>query len=82
MQNARHRYWLTWYLKPKIGEMFTALVFENRANRTRLCVTDFMLEKELYNLPGEAIPGRDVILRLTKANPREEVIGFEFVELA
>jgi exoribonuclease-2 len=82
MQNARKRYWLTWHLKPKIGQNFVGLVFENRGNRTRVCITDFMVDKEFYNLPMAAIPGTEVILKLTRANPREETLSFEFVKLA
>jgi exoribonuclease-2 len=81
MQNARQRYWLTHLLSARVGQEFLGLIFERQGRRRRLCVTDFMLELDLFNLPDEAVQGRDAVLRLVKANAREETLRFEFVKM-
>ncbi|MDR2388016.1 MAG: RNB domain-containing ribonuclease [Deltaproteobacteria bacterium] len=74
-QNQRQRYWLAWLLKNKVGETFLGLVYDRRGRRARLCVTDYMLEVELNNLPPEAKPGTDVLLKLSSVNPAPDLPG-------
>jgi exoribonuclease-2 len=89
MQNDRQRYWLAWYLKRKVGETFVGLVYDRRGRRARICVTDFMIEIELNNIPTEIQPGTDVLVKLTAANPvpalpddSEDLWKFEFLSPA
>ncbi|MDR2367822.1 MAG: RNB domain-containing ribonuclease [Deltaproteobacteria bacterium] len=88
MQNDRQRYWLAWYLVPRVGETFVGLVYDRRGRRARICVTDFLLEIELNNVPPEAQPGTDVLLKLAAVNPAPTLPGengdlwkFELVSL-
>ena len=48
MQGLRQRYWLKTTLGDKMGQVFPALVFEQRDRRLRVCVLDYMLETDLY----------------------------------
>ena len=54
MQGLRQRYWLKTTLGDKLGQVFSALVFEQRDRRLRVCVMDYMLEIDLY-LPRSEI---------------------------
>ncbi|MDR1607529.1 MAG: RNB domain-containing ribonuclease [Deltaproteobacteria bacterium] len=81
-QNDRIRYFLTLALANQIGSEFTGLIFERQENRARVCVTDFMLEMDMYKLPHEAKLGRDVRVKLTQADPRAQILKFEYVSLA
>ncbi|MDR1678099.1 MAG: RNB domain-containing ribonuclease [Deltaproteobacteria bacterium] len=88
MQNERQRYWLAVYLQNKIGQEFVGLVYDRRNRRTRICVTEYMLEIELNDLPPEAQPGSEVLVRLIKVKPgpelteeREEFWHFEFIAM-
>ena len=71
-------------LAGRIGERFVGLVFERRGRRTRVCLTDYMLELELPTIPPEVEPGRDVLLRLAVAEPqimdRRETLTFEYLQ--
>jgi exoribonuclease-2 len=84
LQNNRHRYWLMRILASKVGERFAGLVFDRRGRRTRVCLTDYMLEVELTNIPGEVEPGRDVLLRLEAAEPqildRPEILILDYLQ--
>jgi exoribonuclease-2 len=82
MQTARERYFLTLLLENKIGGQFTALVFERNDQRTRVCLTEYMVEFDLFKLPSEVRPGRDIYLKLTQANARLQILKFEFLGLA
>ena len=81
MQNKRQRYWLTVLLADKVGQEFTALVFEQRERRLRVCLPDYMLEFDIFLTRHDDIPqlfGRKVALKLTKADPRQEILKFEW----
>ncbi|MDR2422608.1 MAG: RNB domain-containing ribonuclease [Deltaproteobacteria bacterium] len=80
-QNARTRYFLTLALANKIGEEFVGLIYERQQNRARVCLTDFMLELDLFKLPPEARPGREARLRLAQADAADQILRFEFVGL-
>jgi exoribonuclease-2 len=80
MQNARHRYWLIYILSQKLGETFAALVFERLGNRFRVCIPDFMLEFDLFNLPSDIPLGSDILVKVTKAEPRADILHFEYVK--
>ena len=54
MQNFRQRYWLKIFLADKVGREFQALVFEQNDRRLRVCVTDYMLETEIFLPRSEA----------------------------
>lgn len=54
MQGLRQRYWLFQHLAEKLGREFSALVFEQRDRRLRVCLTDFMLETEFFLPRSEA----------------------------
>ncbi|MDR2300694.1 MAG: RNB domain-containing ribonuclease [Deltaproteobacteria bacterium] len=73
IQNQRQRYWLAWYLKSKVGETFLGLVYDRRGRRARICVTDYMVEVELNNVPPEAKPGTDVLLKLASVTPAPDL---------
>jgi exoribonuclease-2 len=77
MQISRTRYWLAVYLQNRIGEEFSGLVFEIQGNRYRVCLTDFMLETDLFKPPRGLELGLEITLRLAKADPREAVLRFE-----
>jgi exoribonuclease-2 len=84
MQNNRQRYWLMTCLAGQIGREFSALVFEQQGRRLRVCVTDYMLETEIFLPRGEggAIPklfGRRLGLKLTEANPGELLPRFAVI---
>jgi exoribonuclease-2 len=81
-QNARIRYFLTLALTKQIGMEFLGLVFERQEHRTRVCITDFMFEMDLFKLPSEVRPGRDIRLKLAQANPRSQILRFEFAGMA
>ncbi len=85
MQNNRQRYWLNLYLGDKVGQTFSALVFEQHDRRLRICVTDYMLEVETQLPRGDggkapSLFGRRVPVKLASVNssgeepPRFEVL--------
>lgn len=53
MQNIRQRYWLNRHLADKVGQNFSAVVFEQRDHRIRVCVTDYMLEVDIWLPKGD-----------------------------
>ena len=55
MQNIRQRYWLNRHLADKVGQKFSALIFEQRDHRLRVCVTDYMLEVDLWLPKGDGV---------------------------
>jgi exoribonuclease-2 len=83
LQNSRQRYWLMRLLAGKVGETFTALVYDRRGRRARACVTDYMLDCEIGPIPADVEPGRDIRLRLAAAEPqvldRPETLSFEYL---
>lgn len=74
MQNHRQRYWLKSHLADKVGQHFSALVFERNERRLRICVTDYMLETDLFlpksevSRPG-AMFGQRLTVRLVSSSP-------------
>ena len=74
MQNHRQRYWLKSHLADKVGQHFSALVFERNERRLRVCVTDYMLETDLFlpkseaSRPG-AFLGQRLTVRLAASSP-------------
>jgi exoribonuclease-2 len=84
LQNNRQRYWAIRLLSGKTGERFVGLVFERKGRRAKVCLTDYMLELELPFLPPDAEPGKDVLLRLSAAEPqvldRRESLVFEYLQ--
>jgi len=85
MQNNRQRYWLKSHLADKVGQHFSALVFERNERRLRVCVTDYMLETDLFLPKSEvsrpsAFFGKRLIVRLASSSsetsepPRFEVV--------
>ncbi len=71
MQNSRQKYWLSIYLAESLGREYSALVFEQRDRRLRICVTDFMLETDVFLPRGETpkMFGRRVPVKLMEAVP-------------
>jgi exoribonuclease-2 len=53
MQNFRQRYWLNRHLADKVGQKFSAVVFEQRDWHLRICLTDYMLEMDLWLPKGD-----------------------------
>lgn len=53
MQNIRQRYWLNRHLADKTGQKFSAIVFEQRDHRIRVCVTDYMFEVDIWLPKGD-----------------------------
>ena len=53
MQNIRQRYWLNRHLADRVGQKFSAVVFEQRDHHLRVCVTDYMLEVDLWLPKGD-----------------------------
>ncbi|MDR0548963.1 MAG: RNB domain-containing ribonuclease [Deltaproteobacteria bacterium] len=81
-QNNRNRYFLTLWLEQRLGQEFSGLVFERLdRRRTRICLTDFMLEIELYKVPAAAKPGREVRLKLVAAEAKSQTLRFECLGL-
>lgn len=84
MQGARQRYWLKVHLADKIGQEFSALVFEQRDRRLRICITDYMLEIDLY-LPrsqvtgGESWFGKRLTVKLVSLPSGDEGPRFEMI---
>jgi len=84
MQNNRLRYWLKEHLRDKIGREYSALVYERHDRRLRVCLTDHMLETELFwprkaDDPPADLLGRRLQARLAEvpsgdAPPRYEVV--------
>ncbi|UQZ90790.1 hypothetical protein C4J81_16880 [Deltaproteobacteria bacterium Smac51] len=84
MQNNRQRYWLMTYLAGSVGREYSALVFEQRDRRLRVCVTDYMLETEMF-LPRESggptpqMFGKRLKLKLAAVEPGEIMPRFVIV---
>ena len=84
MQNSRQRYWLNTHLADKAGREFSALVFEQNDRRLRVCVTDYMLETDLF-LPkndGARAPslfGRRLTVKLASLSTGDTPPRFEVV---
>ena len=84
MQTGRLRYWLKQYLKDKTGREYSALVYEQRDRRLRVCLTDYMLETEVVwprkagappaDLIGRRLPARLAEVPPGEAPPRYEVL--------
>jgi exoribonuclease-2 len=85
LQGVRQRYWLARLLAGKTGERFVGLVYERRGRKAKICVTEYMLELELFTLPASVEPGQDVLLRLQAAEPRildrPETLIFEYLQV-
>lgn len=83
MQGFRQRYWLMNYLADKVGKDFSALVFEQHDRRIRVCVTDFMLETDLFlprNAPrASSMFGARLTLKLAAAEPGAAMPRFEII---
>lgn len=86
MQNFRQRYWLKVHLADKIGRDFSALVFEQNERRLRICITDYMLETDMFLPRGDSgakiqsYLGRRLKVRLAAVPPAvEEGVRFELV---
>jgi exoribonuclease-2 len=75
-QQARERYWLTALLEKSVGGSFKALAYERKGERTLLCLTDYMLDLELYGLPASVRPGTEIAVRLSQADPRARQLVF------
>lgn len=75
MQNGRQRYWLKSHLADKVGQHFSALVFERNDRRLRVCVTDYMLETDLFLPKSEisrpsALFAQRLMVRLVSSSPQ------------
>lgn len=57
MQALRQRYWLKVHLADKVGREFTALVFDQRDRRLRICLTDYMFETDIFLPRSQVNPG-------------------------
>ena len=84
MQGGRLRYWLKQHLKDKTGREYSALVYEQRDRRLRVCLTDYMLETELLwprkaGGPPEDMVGRRLQARLVEVPPGEAPPRYEIV---
>lgn len=84
MQNFRQRYWLKTHLADKIGREFSALVFEQNDRRVRVCITDYMLETDLFLPRSEGglqnFLGRRLAVRLASvSSDSEDPPKFELV---
>ncbi len=82
MQSARQRYWLKVHLADRIGHEYSAIPFEQRDRRLRVCLTDFMLEAEVFLPKGEggrppACFGRRLKVKLAALPPGDEPPRFE-----
>ncbi len=79
MQSARQRYWLKAILADKVGQEFTAIVFEQRGARIRFCITDYMLENE-FTLPQRDNPpqffGQLIKVKLASIPDGDEPLRF------
>ncbi|MDR1871534.1 MAG: RNB domain-containing ribonuclease [Deltaproteobacteria bacterium] len=80
-QNARIRYFLNLWLATRVGQEFIGLIFERRDQRTRVCLTDFMLELDFFKLPPEARPGKEARFKLLAADPKAVNPRFEYLGL-
>ena len=82
MQNSRQRYWLNSHLADKVGREFSALVFEQNDRRLRICVTDYMLETDLFwpksdGAKPPALFGRRLNVKLASLSPGDAPPRFE-----
>jgi exoribonuclease-2 len=80
-QNERARYFLTLWLSDRLGAEYPGIIFERQDARTRICLTDFMLEIDLHKLPFEAKIGRWARFRLAQANAKKQTLRFDYVGL-
>ncbi|MDR1920820.1 MAG: RNB domain-containing ribonuclease, partial [Candidatus Adiutrix sp.] len=83
MQSRRLRYWLMVWLEDKVGREFSALVFEQNGRRLRVCLTDFMLEFDIFT-PRDSDGGPDLLgkriqMKLVAARKGDEAPRFEVV---
>jgi exoribonuclease R len=76
VQVARERYWLTCLIQEKPGDSFKAVAYERKGDRVLLCLTDYMLDVELYNLSPAVQPGCELYLKLLKADPKKNILIF------
>lgn len=84
MQGQRQRYWLFNQLADKSGREYSALVFEQRDRRVRVCVTDFMLETDLFLPKGEGgrvanMFGGRLTVKLLSVRHGDDVPRFEII---
>jgi exoribonuclease-2 len=84
MQDGRLRYWLKEYLKDKIGREYSALVYEQRDRRLRVCLTDHMLETEMVwprraGAPPAGLVGRRIQARLVEVPPGDVPPRYEVI---
>ena len=84
MQGRRQRYWLFTQLADKVGREYSALIFEQRDRRVRACITDFMLETDLFLPKGEGglvpqMTGRRVTVKLVSVDFEQDTLKFEML---
>ncbi|MDR2406190.1 MAG: RNB domain-containing ribonuclease [Deltaproteobacteria bacterium] len=76
MQQFRERYWLIYILASKIGESFKGLVYDRKEERSIVCLPDYMLDIELYNLPLSVQPGVEISVKLAHADYEKNILVF------
>jgi exoribonuclease-2 len=75
IEELTEQYWIMRYLEKKIGSTTTAVVLDRFSHRYLLHLEEYLLEVDMAATPGrDYVPGDQVLVRVEKANARQEIL--------
>jgi exoribonuclease-2 len=81
IKRNRLRYWVLKYLSLNRGKRLRALVLDELKAKYRVALTDFLMIVDLKRKNGVILrQGQEVSVRVTKADPWEDILTLEYIE--
>ncbi len=81
VKRNRLRYWVLKYLGLNRGKKLRALVLDELKAKYRVALTDFLMIADLKRKNGVILrQGQEVSVRVTKADPWEDILTLEYIE--
>jgi exoribonuclease-2 len=81
VKRNRLRYWVLKYLSQNGGKRLKALVLDELKAKYRVALTDFLMIVDLKRKNGVILrQGQEVSVRVTKADPWEDILTLEYIE--
>jgi exoribonuclease-2 len=81
IKRNRLRYWVLKYLSLNRGKKLRALVLDELKTKYRVVLTDFLMVVDLKRKNGIILrQGQEISIRVTKANPWEDILTLEYIE--
>jgi len=81
IKRNRLRYWVLKYLSLNRGKKLKALVLDELKTKYRVVLTDFLMMVDLRRKNGVILrQGQEISVRVTKADPWEDILTLEYME--